>query len=176
MILFALAMVAAPGPVAPAPPKEEWLHGRVEQVGTAQLPSLNLVTDEGKRYEVVGALVPELARCQGCKLQISVERQNEGSMLPRMRALQYKIDEVGGGDKPEVGIVKVNGDKVSIVVDKDKTLTLADTQVAHKVKDKSGSKVWVVGKASSNGFKAWRVGFLVPAAAADSTEKEKDTQ
>lgn len=160
MMLAVWLLLQAPS--ATTAPKPEWLKGRVERVGTVQTPQLDLVSDDGKRYEVAGELVTELSSLAGgVKLEVQVEREHEGSMLPRVRALAYHIEDIGGGDKPEIGFVKVDGEKINIVVDKDKTLALADTQVARRLLGKDGAKVWVVGKSTSNGFKAWRVGFLL---------------
>jgi len=160
-MLALLLIVAAPAPVAPKP---EWLKGKVELVGTVQSPQLNLISEDGKRYELAGDLVPELSTLQGnVKLEVQVEREREGSMLPRVKALGYHIEDIGFGDKPEIGMVKIEGEQVSIVVDKDKTLKLSDTQVARHLIGRDGAKVWIVGKSTSNGFKAWRVGFLLPA-------------
>jgi hypothetical protein len=157
--IFICAAAAAPAPAA----KAEWIKGRVERVGTVQTPQLNLISEDGKRFELAGALVTELSSLEGAKLDVQIEREHEGSMLPRVKALAYQIDDIGGGDKPEIGIVKIEGEQVSVVIDKDKTLKLADTQVARHLRGKDGAKVWVVGKSTSNGFKAWRVGFLLPA-------------
>lgn len=158
MLALVVLLAAAP----PAAAKPEWLKGRVERVGTVQIPQLNMISDDGKRYEIAGDLVPELSTLEGgVKLEVQVEREHEGSMLPRLRALSYRIEDIGGGDKPEIGFVKIEGDQISVVIDKEKTLKLADTQVARHLLGKEGAKVWVVGKSTSNGFKAWRVGFLL---------------
>lgn len=154
-MLFALLLLAAPA----SQPVDSWLKGRIEKVGTVYTPQLNLITDDGKRYEVIGDLSGELGGLEYAKLDVQVAREREGQ-LPRVRALQYKILDIGG-DHPEIGIVKIEGDQISIVVDKEKTLKLADTALAKRLKSRPGEKVWVVGKPVSNGqFKIWRAGYL----------------
>jgi len=90
---------------------------------------------------------------------VQVAREREGQ-LPRVRALQYKILDING-DHPEIGIVKVDGEQIYVVVDAQHTLQLQDTALARKLKSRHGEKVWVVGKpVSNNQFKIWRAGYL----------------
>jgi hypothetical protein len=148
-----------------------WLKGRVERVGTVYTPALNLVSEDGKRYEVVGDLTTELAGLEGAKLDIFVARERDGWQLPRVRVIDYKIIDMGG-DHPEIGIVRVDGEQIFVVVDAQKTLKLMDTALAKRLKARPGEKVWVVGKPVSNGhFKIWRAGYLgVPRVGAASSQ------
>lgn len=140
--------------------KADWIKGRVELVGTVNTPSLNLISDDGLRYEVVGELVSELGALQGApKLDVQVTRERDG-MLPRVKVTGYRILDVGGGDKPEVGVVQIADGKVHLVLDDKSKLALIDTQVSRKLASRAGEKVWVVGKPTSSGFKVWRVGFI----------------
>lgn len=152
--------------------KSDWIKGRVELVGTVNTPSLNLVSEEGRRFEVTGDLVGELSALQGAPvLEVQVAREREG-MLPRVKVVGYRILDVGGGDKPEVGIVEVKDGRVTLVVDEKTRHQLMDTQVARKLVSRVGEKVWIVGKTTSSGFKVWRVGFIAgkPAAGAASSQ------
>jgi hypothetical protein len=172
LIAAALLFLAAPAEPAPKPPDAPLvLTGRVERVGTVYTPALNLVTDDGHRFDVIGELSTELARLEGgAKLEIRAAREKGGSLLPRVRALGYKIVELPGGAKPEVGIVAVDGEQVSLKLD-GSVLKLSDTPVAQRLKAHAGEKVWVVGKAVSAGqFKVWRVGFLGTPKQASSQE------
>lgn len=156
---IALLVLASGGGLFAA--DDKWVKGRVEKVGTVYNPGLNLVSDDGKRFDVVGELTGELSRLDGgAKLEVQIVREAGGSLLPRVRAVGYRIVELTGGDRPEVGIVKVSGGAVSLVTD-GKELKLQETSVAKKLLARHGEKVWVVGKTVSGGlFKVWRVGFL----------------
>jgi hypothetical protein len=171
-VLLALALlVSAPA----AESKSEGpltLTGRIERVGTVYTPALNLVTDDGHRYDVLGDLSSELARLEGgARLEVKALKEKSGSLLPRVRVASYKIVELPGGAKPEVGIVELEGESVVLRVEPTGKLTLSDTPVAQRLKGHAGEKVWVVGKTSSQGlFKVWRVGFLGTPASAKSPQ------
>jgi hypothetical protein len=93
---------------------------------------------------------------------VKASKEKGGSLLPRVRALSYKIVELTGGAKPEVGIVHVEGEQVTLrVLDPPSVLKLQDTPVSQRLKSHAGEKVWVVGKPASQGmFRVTRVGFL----------------
>ncbi len=163
-VLACALLLSAPEKGAEKPaekPEAFWLKGSVIRVGTVYTPGLNLTTVDGKRFEVSGDLLKELAQFEGGNtLEILCVREKDG-LLPRVRAVDFKIVELAGGDRPEIGIVKVSGKEISVVVDESRTLKLQDTPVARRLLDKHGEKVWVVGKPVSGGlFKIWRVGFL----------------
>ncbi len=167
-LLIAAASQPASTPVA----VDQWIKGHVERVGTVANPQLNLVSENDRRYELVGELTIELAGLESAKLELLCSREHEGSLLPRLRVINYRILDIGGGEKPEIGVVKVSGEQVSIS-DSGRDLKLVDTQLARNLRRHVGQKVWVVGKVSTSGlFKAWRVGFLtepkLPAAALSS--------
>ncbi|MCC6810584.1 MAG: hypothetical protein IT381_24350 [Deltaproteobacteria bacterium] len=169
-LLYAAALLlAAPAETKPEGPVA--LTGNIVRTGTVYSPALMLVTDDGHRYDVVGDLWNELARLEGgAKLELKCLREKGGSLLPRVRAVSYRIVELPGGAKPEVGIVRVDGDQVLLKLDGAEQLKLSDTAVAQRLKSHVGEKVWVVGKPISSGlFKVWRVGFLgVPKAPASA--------
>lgn len=159
LLLAALCVAAPAADVAKDGPLT--LTGRIERVGTVYTPALNLVTEDGHRYDVIGDLSGELARLEGgAKLEVKAAKEKGGSLLPRVRALAYKIVELPGGSKPEVGIVEIAGEQISLRQGPNEVLKLADTAVAQRLKGHEGEKVWVVGKQISQGFKIWRVGFL----------------
>jgi hypothetical protein len=161
MVPLVLAAVLIAAPEAPAGPSEAWLKGSVARVGTVYTPGLHLTTSDGKRYELSGDLVKEIALFEGGNtLEILCVKEKDG-LLPRMKATDFRILELAGGDKPEIGHVKVEGTGVHLVIDAKRTLKLQDTPVARRLLQKNGEKVWVVGKPVSGGlFKIWRVGFL----------------
>ncbi len=130
-------------------PTDVDLFGRVETVGTAHNPALNLIDDAGTRYDLVGPAVRDLSRHGGgARIRIASRVAGTSVVGPKLTVTGWWIVGLPGGVVPRTGRVwRENGQwffedaggRVPVVT---RRLTDAD----------DGWKIWSVGRMEGGAY------------------------
>jgi hypothetical protein len=138
----------APSPTPRAPrvlPSETVLTGKVVAGGLAASPVTSLQIEGGKPTSLVGPLEPELRRLGGAIVWVS-GAPGGGKPNASFTVSRYEIVSIDGV-KPLVGRVATRDGALVLAMERD-TLTLVSAPAV--LANKTGAKVWIVGRRSGS--------------------------
>lgn len=143
-LLLALTLAACAGSPdpqegSPSVAAPDTVTGSVRQVGNS--PFVRTVVEGDDTVTVTGDLEPEIRRLSGARVQVTGTLDSGDGPGPALEAAAYEILSVDGR-RPEVGILRSDGDATYLVREGEDDLRLR--AVSSGLASRTGAKVWVV--------------------------------
>lgn len=126
-------------PAQPTDPTEASIQGVIETIGKAPMTMVVLRPAHGPPVRVDGPLADEVARLTGATVTLFGTAQ-PGSPYRTVAPTHYEIVAIDG-EKPFVGVLRVEGDAVRL----EGTPTLRLAGVPRALRDQAGARVYVLG-------------------------------
>jgi len=166
----ALAQDEAPAPetageAAPAPAEAPAaaITGTVKLVGSGPAKTTSLSVSRTEAYDLTGPLAAELKRIPGATVAVTGTISGEGARR-KLAATDYEITDVGGGIRPYVGTLRVEGGFVFLDVPSCGCTRVLTGKAALRFAEDTGAKIWVSGiEHENNVLEVLRSGTLAKA-------------
>lgn len=138
------------------------LSGKIEPLTCRQTQKSAYLISQNKRYEIVGDLVLDLCQMKNAVFEIQAEWSDSALFLPRLQVKEYQIQDLGQGEKPEIGDIQLNAQGVIVIKNlKGQVYQVTPSAMRDKLHAYLGSRIWMIYKKTNDQeVKISRIGFL----------------
>jgi|GEM_PF-5857534 len=138
------------------------LTGQIEPLSCRQAQKSTYLISQNKRYELVGDLVLDLCQMKHAVFEIQAEWSAYALFLPRLQVIDYQIQDLGQGEKPDVGEIQIDTQGALMIKNlKGHIYQATPSAMRDKLRAYKGSRIWMIyKKTNEREVKISRVGFL----------------
>lgn len=136
------------------------LVGGITVVRELDRPVPQIADEQGRRFLLTGGGAEELLRLHGHTVKVWGELGPKKLLQPTVVVARYELLEVGG-QRPQVGELRLEGDGRLLLRQVDRVLLLEPSAaLRQRLRERVGCKVWIVGELAGRALRPAAFGWL----------------